>query len=552
MRICFAILFLFSAYLLSAQTLKISESLRLSLGAGQINQWEELLCENEACTEKVNAIRNELINRGYLQANVYQEKEGKWMVIKEGALFRYGEIVLENLPAELLNDISSILSKGKVFEKIKLDSLSDELLKFFENNGYPFAELEFTPGFVVPGLITGKLTLEKGPKVVFGKVFFNSKDMAGTWLTDKAGIQKGELYQKELTKKIPELLKNTGYADDCQIRIVIKNQKADIYIVSTDKLVSTADGMLGFFYDEAVQKLILTGYLSLKFDNVFKKPGYFEFNWDRLRPESQKMNFRLWQTSMWGGAWSAGLDMDLLKVDSSFFNWQTGAELRYSIRDKLGFSILLSSDFNHIDPDKAIVGNELVYADQEAFYMGLGIQNVFGQVVNITEIRMGRKKINAISSMIDGFLPEKQNGNRQFIFNLEGEWETKLTKQSKYFLNWRGGYIIGEQLYRNDYFRLGGVQSLRGYSEQEFFVPSYLIGRQEFRFGMQNYFYLLSDWSWLATEKGNGIYGSAGIGLKATAGKEGIFDFVLAIPKRTGQSFNFSETVVHVGYLVKF
>ena len=100
-------------------------------------------------------------------------------------------------------------------------------------------------------------------------------------------------------------------------------------------------------------------------------------------------------------------------------------------------------------------------------------------------------------------------------------------------------------LFLNDLFRTGGLQSIRGFNENEFFASKYLVTNFEYRFLLEeaSYFFMFFDQSYLGYDIANVSFRDhpsgigAGFKLKTNGG---IFNLVYGIGRRNGQRFSFN------------
>jgi hemolysin activation/secretion protein len=121
----------------------------------------------------------------------------------------------------------------------------------------------------------------------------------------------------------------------------------------------------------------------------------------------------------------------------------------------------------------------------------------------------------------------------------------------------RAKAIYNEVLFGNDLFRLGGLNTLRGFNELEFFANQYALSNLEFRWlwSKESYFLLFYDQSFYQIKLKN-IQNSdqpAGLGIGLVlATTNGIFRLVYSLGSSATQSFNFNTAKVHFGFTSKF
>ena len=72
-------------------------------------------------------------------------------------------------------------------------------------------------------------------------------------------------------------------------------------------------------------------------------------------------------------------------------------------------------------------------------------------------------------------------------------------------LRLRGEGLLNPRLFINDLFRLGGLNSLRGFNENQFYTSAYAVATAEFRqfIGADSYVFLFADQAYLRHDLAN-------------------------------------------------
>ncbi|MDH5382285.1 MAG: hypothetical protein OEW75_15625, partial [Cyclobacteriaceae bacterium] len=116
------------------------------------------------------------------------------------------------------------------------------------------------------------------------------------------------------------------------------------------------------------------------------------------------------------------------------------------------------------------------------------------------------------------------------------------------------GMYFSEYQFDNDRFRPGGVNSLRGYLDREFFADQFLLMQSEFRYysTKSTYFNFFYDAGILSRIKTSNKLMGFGLGMNVETGKKGWLQCYMALGKREKNKIDISQTLVHVGYIAKF
>ena len=132
-------------------------------------------------------------------------------------------------------------------------------------------------------------------------------------------------------------------------------------------------------------------------------------------------------------------------------------------------------------------------------------------------------------------------------------YQLEVAKRQTFFHHIQSGFLQNDQLLKNERYRIGGLTSLRGFNEKNFFVDGYVLSRAEFRsfFEDRSYAYVFYDQLFLSTgamrDQPFGI--GLGFALETSAGQ---FSFALAMGKSDDQQFAFDNMKAHFGYVSRF
>jgi len=141
------------------------------------------------------------------------------------------------------------------------------------------------------------------------------------------------------------------------------------------------------------------------------------------------------------------------------------------------------------------------------------------------------------------------------FYRLEGAfaYQARVFKRQAFFHHVTFGFIDNDEILQNELFRVGGLTSLRGFNEKEFFIEQYALSRAEFRsfFEAGSYAYLFYDQMILSRGAFNDAPLGIGLGF-ALASSAGQFSFALALGDSKSQSLSFETMKAHFGYVSRF
>jgi translocation and assembly module TamA len=175
---------------------------------------------------------------------------------------------------------------------------------------------------------------------------------------------------------------------------------------------------------------------------------------------------------------------------------------------------------------------------------------------------VGTKIIRRNASISEALYNGVLMRSTQYSFGGRAERYWAISRQGVLVMRLRGEGLFNQQFFLNDLFRLGGLNSLRGFAENQFYTNAYGVGTVEFRqfTGPEGYVFIFADQALLQayeptqlsthtldTPTGLG----AGLSFRTAAG---LFQFVYSVGRSEflNTGFSLSNSKVHFGLTSRF
>ncbi|MCG8307395.1 MAG: BamA/TamA family outer membrane protein [Cytophagales bacterium] len=533
----------------------------------------------KADSAKLNkSIDQQLINlyeSGYLSASykVNIRAENRYEIaFVTNQVFRVAHLNQGNVNDEILNKIGfdSRSFSGKPFSYKKITGLLNSILDYAENHGYPFASVRLDSIQIADSEIYGWLNYQSGPLIIFDSLAISGYDkIKSGYLMTHLGIYKEAPYDERLVKEIPNKMKLLPFLriyENPTVEIV--NGKCVIYLNLSPNKISKFDGILGVLPNQkGGDELLITGQLDLDLYNLFSSGKRIALEWQGFDANSQLLDVLYYHPNLFRTPLNIEGDFFLLKQDTTFINRKFG--LKISLIAKNSSKIGFRTEF-HSSRLISISGFEDVMelpenVDYNITYYGLDyLLNRFNDpdfptrgwsiAVNGS---VGQKKIIENPAFNDEVFTGIDLNNLQIKVSGEVEKYWVLYKNLLFRSRLLGGYLEGDNLFRSDLFRIGGLRSLRGFVENQFFTSMYGIANLEFRsvFSKDTFFFAFFDQAMLKEDfeyvDGLRYPFGAGAGFSFTS-DAGVFSFVFAMGKSSDQPFGIQHSKIHFGYVSRF
>ena len=136
---------------------------------------------------------------------------------------------------------------------------------------------------------------------------------------------------------------------------------------------------------------------------------------------------------------------------------------------------------------------------------------------------------------------------------------TRVSRASTFLLRTRWSGLFNDRIFLTDMFRLGGLSTLRGFNELEFYASRFAVATAELRYftGPDSYLLAFFDQGYFQNNLQDRFQDDypfgLGAGISFSTGA-GIFSFVYSVGKSSAlqQNLNFQDARIHFGITNRF
>jgi len=547
------------------------------------------LKRNQSTNEALKAYLDDLILDNFLEAavdSIFTDTLNK--PYRQIALFHKGpQYSFEKLTFDTTNlNLFKSWNVDPPSNAIQFLNLRNKITQYYADNGYPFAKLYLKNLSLSKNEVEGSLILNKGKRILIDsfKIHGNLK-IRKAYLEKYLDLDEGQLYDHSKVKKIGLLLDKLTFLKqekDPDLSFFYESSTINLYL--SNKNSSRFDLLFGLIPTNAIEGRQL--FLSLDFTaELLNKLGYGEYlfvNFERLRPEQQKFEFKFNYPYILNLPYAIDFDFSIFRNSLDYQTLKSNLGIQYivdsDIRIKVGWDVE-TSNIVEIDSTQ-LVNSKMLPEDLDVSNSGISIEAQINKLDYRFNPRRGysfyfqgvagRKKISRNTLILnlsnddinfeELYSELKQNS---FRYEIESEFSffLPLANRGAFGFQLSSGWRFSDsKLFRNEKFQLGGNQLLRGFDEATFFTSYYAISTFEYRLLLSNNSYFsvpfidigvienpendaLSNDSTLAI----GIGSSLGIETKA-----GLFNFSIAVGRTSELGFDFKRPKAHFGFVSLF
>ena len=516
----------------------------------------------------VNCIRT----KGYLSASldsIINKEDTSVLYIFFGNKYTWNKIELKSDPLGL---IPNSIKKNKILinkpaDYNRLSNIKKAWLSSYENSGYPFVNVVTDSLEIFPEQISITCEIEPG-----SFISYDSLDLTGTkrisprFIQNYLGIFPGKTYIEKRILTISKRIKELSFVTESKpTEIYFINNKAKVRLFLKDKKTNQFNGILGIMpNNNKPGKFILTGDISLNLDNTFKHGDKINFVWKKLESSSQNLLISFEWPYLFNTPLGTDLFLKLYKKDSSFVNVTShlGLPFYFSGSNNLGLyyentsSTLLTTSSYISATSLPLVSsfNSSIYGISFAYSSLNYKQNPSKGVIISFKAGYGKKIIEKIPEinpqLYENFILQSFRNEMFFDASLYNP----LYKNLIIKIRGQVGYINSKNLLTNELYRIGGLNSLRGFDEESLYASVYGIETTEIRylFEKNSAFFLFYDQAAYQNSENNTDFPlgfGAGISFQTGAG---IFTLSYALGKEQNNPIEFRNARIHFGFINRF
>ncbi|WP_300596631.1 POTRA domain-containing protein [Niabella sp.] len=469
-----------------------------------------------------------------------------------------------------------------------LGNIQQRMLNYFENHGHPFAKVYVDALRIQGDKVSGQLQVRQGPlyRVDSIRITGNAK-LSNDYLQHYLDIRNGSVYNKEKLQRISTELKKLNYIEETfPPRFYWGSTGGILEIFLQQKKSNQVNFIVGFLpnSDAATsKKLQITGEGLLNLKNALGGGETIGLVWQKLEAASQRLDIAFLQPYLFRSRFGLDFAFNMLKRDSSYLNFEYRAGTQYAINTRQNFKLFynqFSTIISAINKNQVLQTRQLPReADVTISNIGIEYQlnttNYIFNPVSGFDIKFtgtgGLKKIKKNNQVLELEDPEDPAFNFSSLYDtvkLRSTQVRTILSAARYIpLSARGnstvktaiqgGYLAGENIFRNELFQIGGYRLLRGFDEQSQFLSQYAIGTLEYRYlvGENSYLNAFADGGW-GYDGSRGVrknYNFLGVGIGlAFETKAGVFNLAWAVGKRNDTNFNLRQSKIHFGFISYF
>ena len=523
--------------------------------------------------ERDKEIQNVLFtcyDNAYLTAfydSIYSDSLTTKVYLNFGAQYKWALLKNGNVDEGVLSEIGfrekMYSNKPIYFKSVK--RIQEKLITYYENNGYPFASVKLDSIVISGGSIAAQLNLTKNAKEKIDSVVIRgSAKIAPVYIYNYLGIKPGNLYNEAQLQKVNARIAELPFVRSTKPAQITFTNKFNKLVLNLEKRrASQFDGIVGILPDNKTGKITFTGDVQLKLQNGLGRGELIDLNWQRLQTQTQNLKARIVYPFILRSPFGIDYNFALYKKDTTYLDVNQNVGLQYLLLGGNYLKIFYNNKSSTLLSTVGLENNTTLptNADVHTNMYGIGLKfekldyrlnprRGYSIVMNSSA---GTKSIKKNAKLNPVVYDNLKLNSTQYNGDLIGSIFIPIRNRSTIKIGAQAAFLEGETTFQNELYRIGGLNTLRGFDEESIYASTYTIMTLEYRFilDQNSYLYFFGDQAWYENKDTHDYPTGFGVGISFET-KAGIFSINYALGKQFNNPIELKSGKIHFGIVNYF
>jgi outer membrane protein assembly factor BamA len=423
-----------------------------------------------------------------------------------------------------------------------------QILNRFEKNGYPLVKLRLKNIQQKKQNLFAELEIINEKRRKLDQIIINGYDkFPKSHSKNLIRLYRNKIFNQENLKQLHNDISKFRFVKQTRFpEILFTKDSTKAYVYLEKNKANSFDGFIGFTNNEE-KKIIFNGYLDLQLQNLINGGEKINIFWKSDGNNQRTFNASTELPYIFQSPLGLKAQLNIFKQDSIFQNTQTNLDLgyyfNYNTRVYLGYQETESSDIQNTNSSSlSDFGNQFFTAQFE--YFNYDPDSFLFPDKSSVKVKIGTGKRDAV-----------EFNNKQLLAKIEVTHNFYLNPKNVFFVKSHNAYLKSDHYLINELFRLGGINSIRGFNENSLqgnFFSSILT---EYRYlPTQNlYLHSIIDYGYLQDKSTNQNRSLLGLGFGfGLLTKNGLFNLVYANGSYKNQPVKLSNSIVQISFKANF
>lgn len=501
--------------------------------------------------EETGNLSTTLVKKGYLESQLLNQKK-----VNDSSFVFYYSVGKQTSHIHIY--IGTLSEEEKKLLEFQSDTITipiSEVENFMNSNlakleqkGYSLSELQLTNHKKTGSQLSAVLKIKTEKKRNLNDIVIVGYDKFPEGIRKNLAKQyRKQPFNQETLKKLNNDLKSLPFVTQIKYpEILFTKDSTKVYVYLEKTKANRFDGFIGFANEEN-SGVRFNGYLDLLLNNALNSGEKFNLYWKSDGKKQTTFNIGTEIPYIFKSPLGIKANLKIFKQDSLFQNTTTDIDLgyyfNYNSRVFLGYQSAES-----VDIQKTTSGTISSYSN-----------SFWTASYQFTDLNpddfLFREKANLYVKFGTGKRNSKIETAQQQFTQVQAHYNFYLNRKNIIFLKNQSFYLQSDNYLTNELYRFGGINSIRGFSENSLQANLFSAIITEYRYVLTQGMYVHSiiDYGYFqdkTTDTKENLLGLGfGFGLLT---KNGLFNLIYANGSTGEQSIKLSNSIVHISFKAIF
>lgn len=497
--------------------------------------------------KELNSIHKQIKSNGYLLSSIDRVTKNKKIYT---AFFELDQkidsVVLKykNIPVKISQKFH--LNENEIKIPIRdLENILNKIAETYDKEGNSFSKIRLKNFNIINKNLTAEVEINKSTKRKIHKLIFKGyQNFPNSFTKNYFNINNETLFNKNKLEEISKLSKNLDFATEIKSpETLFTKDSTFVYVYLKKRKGSSFDGLINFSSNEN-GKLKFNGYIDLTLKNTLNKGESLKLLWNNFGDERQEFSLTIKTPYIFNSKISPELSFSLYKQDSTFLNTAFNSKMLYNLNSRTKVGITYNSE----NSDELTGGKTNNIKTFNNYFFGFQFEYIIPKNDFFSNDKF---KININPNF--GKRKTEDNTSNQIKIETLISYIWDISERNSVSIRNKTGYLNSDNFIKNELFRIGGTNSIRGFNEQSIFTDSYTYFNIEYRYltSQKSYLYTILDLGIVKLQSKEENLLGIGLGYLFTS-KNSIINLSTVLGKNSSQGFDIKNSKLLINWISYF
>jgi len=499
----------------------------------KINQpFNKLQFESDVRNILDNYFKNGYYNASVISTDFVTSEDSANVSIKinlsEGKKTEIGKIQIEGnkiASAAALRKIM-LIKEGQTFDPSTLSTDISNLLDYYEARGFTFATITIQEILLYKENNSDKLSIkikiDENERIKIDEVMIQGNTETKKEVVEREiPLSKDRRVSKEKMLEIKQKLENLGYFESVDVPKIYQRKNSTVLGIKVrEGNTNTIDGIIGYVPpSQNEDKGFITGQVNLSFRNLFGTGRRLDARFQKEIRTTQDLELKYLEPWFLNFPVNITFGVNQRVQDSTYTRLSLSGGATITVFRNFSLTVALLYDRIIPSENVSMFDSRILSSAAEIKYDSRDyIYNPTKGILYKSGYSAGQKRIFnfLLFNVQNNFIIQKINADLDFY--------SSFFKRQTLLLGFHGAEVRSSKLELADYFRLGGLKTIRGYREEQFLCSRAAWSNVELRYSLSRRsfaaafydvgYYIKPEDEILISPKQEGLLFGYGIGIR--------------------------------------